>query len=53
MHHAHIRNNRAYAGWWDAGLVILDVSDITKPQLVSHLPFGDDQSGCTHTTLKV
>jgi len=53
MHHAHIRNNRAYSGWWDAGLVILDVSDITKPALVSHLPFGDDQSGCTHTTLPV
>jgi hypothetical protein len=53
MHHAHIRNNRAYVGWWDAGLVILDVSDITKPSLVSHLPFGDDQSGCTHTALPI
>jgi hypothetical protein len=53
MHHAHIRNNRAYIGWWDAGLVILDVADITKPSLVSHLPFGDDQSGCTHTTLPI
>lgn len=51
MHHAHIRNDRAYIGWWDAGLVILDVADITNPQFVSHLPFGDDQSGCTHTAL--
>lgn len=53
MHHAHIRGNRAYIGWWDAGLVILDVSDITQPKLVSHLPFGDDESGCTHTALPV
>jgi hypothetical protein len=53
MHHAHIRNNRAFVGWWDAGLVILDVSDITKPALVSHLPFGDDESGCTHTALPI
>jgi len=53
MHHAHIRNNRAYVGWWDAGLVILDVADITKPKFVSHLPFGDDQSGCTHTALPI
>jgi hypothetical protein len=53
MHHAHIRGDRAYAGWWDAGLVILDVADISQPKLVSHLPFGDDQSGCTHTALPI
>jgi hypothetical protein len=53
MHHAHIRGGIAYVGWWDAGLVILDVSDITHPSLLSHLPFGDDQSGCTHTALPI
>ncbi len=37
MHSAFIspeRPNRAYAGWIDGGIVILDISDKTKPTLV-------------------
>lgn len=52
-HHARIRANRAYATWWDAGLYILDISDISKPKEISRLNFGEDVSGCTHTALPV
>src|SRR5919201_1296002 len=53
LHHPLVRGNRAYCGWWDAGLVILDISDKSKPKLVSHLEFGADISTATHTTLPV
>jgi hypothetical protein len=53
LHHPLIRGNRAYCGWWDAGLVILDISDKTSPRLVSHLDFGSDVSTATHTALPV
>jgi hypothetical protein len=51
LHHPLIRGDRAYCGWWDAGLVILDISTLSKPRLVSHLEFGSDVSGATHTAL--
>lgn len=52
MHHALVRDGIAYCGWWDAGLVILDVSDATDPKMLSHLPFGEESSA-THTALPV
>lgn len=51
LHHAIVRGDRAYCGWWDAGLVILDISDVANPKLVSHLDFGREVSGATHTAL--
>ena len=51
LHHALVRGDRAYCGWWDEGLVILDVADKTRPTLVSHLDFGADVSGATHSAL--
>jgi hypothetical protein len=53
LHHPLIRGNRAYCGWWDAGLVILDITDKSKPSLVSHLDFGSATSTATHTALPV
>ena len=53
LHHPLIRGNRAYCGWWDAGLVILDITDKRKPTLVSQLEFGSDVSTGTHTALPV
>lgn len=50
-HHPQIRGNRAYMGWWDAGLVILDISNIEKPELVSNVHFGRDVSANTHTAM--
>jgi len=55
-HHASIVGDRAYCAWWDAGLVILDISDIDRPELVTHMAFDDLQapprvSGATHGVL--
>ncbi|MGH3301193.1 MAG: LVIVD repeat-containing protein [Streptosporangiaceae bacterium] len=47
-HHALIAGNRAYVGYDDAGLVILDVSDLTNPRQVGHLGWD---GGSTHTCL--
>lgn len=51
-HHAIVRGDRAYCSWWDAGFVILDISDVTSPRLVSHTFLGEE-SRSTHTTLPV
>ena len=53
LHHPLIRGDRAYCGWWDAGLVILDIADKRRPKLVSQLEFGSDVSTATHTALPV
>jgi hypothetical protein len=53
LHHPLIRGDRAYCGWWDAGLVILDISDKHAPSLVSQLDFGSETSTATHTALPV
>ena len=52
IHHPLVNGDRVYAGWWDAGLVILDVSDRSAPKLLSNLDLGPD-SGNTHTALPV
>jgi hypothetical protein len=51
MHHALVRGERAYVSWWDAGMVILDTSDVTNPQMISHLKLDPSESACTHTAL--
>lgn len=48
-HHALIEGDRAYLGYNDAGLVILDIADVTSPQVVSKLTW--DPVGDTHTCL--
>ncbi|MFA9444263.1 LVIVD repeat-containing protein [Egicoccus sp. AB-alg6-2] len=48
-HHALIDGDRAYLGYNDAGMVILDISDVTSPQVVSKLTW--DPVGDTHTCL--
>jgi hypothetical protein len=53
LHHPLIRGDRAYCGYWDAGLVILDIADKRAPVLVSQLEFGADVSTATHTALPV
>jgi hypothetical protein len=53
LHHPLIRGDRAYCGWWDAGLVILDIANRARPKLVSQLDFGSDVSGATHSALPV
>ena len=53
LHHPLIRGDRAYCGYWDAGLVILDIANKRAPKLVSQLAFGSDVSTATHTALPV
>ncbi len=53
LHHPLIRGDRAYCGYWDAGLVILAISEKRAPKLVSQLEFGADVSTATHTALPV
>ena len=47
-HHALIAGDRAYLGYDDAGMVVLDVSDLTRPRRISHLSWD---GGSTHTCL--
>ncbi|MCW2765420.1 MAG: hypothetical protein JWO11_1379 [Nocardioides sp.] len=47
-HHALLDGDRAYLGYDDANLVVLDVSDMTAPKQVDHLSWGGD---ATHTCL--
>ena len=51
LHHALPYGDRAYGGYWDGGLMILDISDPTSPQLISHLEFGPESRN-THTPLR-
>ncbi len=49
VHHALVDGDRAYLGFWDSGMVILDISDLSAPKTVSHLNW--EVGGHTHTCL--
>ena len=49
LHHVIARDGLAYGAWWDAGVVILDVSAPAQPRLVSQLRFDHDVSRASHT----
>jgi hypothetical protein len=50
LHHAIINGDTAYAAWRDAGMVVIDVKDRTKPKLIVHRdgipPFGGGTHNC-------
>jgi hypothetical protein len=48
-HHALVEGDRAYLGYNDAGMVVLDISDVTAPEVVSKLTW--DPVGDTHTVM--
>lgn len=48
-HHALLDGDRAYLGYGDGGLVVLDVSDVTAPKRLSDL--GWTPGGDTHTCM--
>ena len=48
VHHALVEGTRAYLGFDDGGMVILDVSDWMSPTMVTRLQWG---GGATHTCL--
>lgn len=47
------RPDRAYLGYIDAGLVILDISDKGAPRLVSRLDYHPPLPGFTHTVVPI
>ncbi|HKX76759.1 MAG TPA: hypothetical protein VJR05_15355 [Acidimicrobiia bacterium] len=52
LHHALPYGNRLYCGYWDGGLVVLDIADPTQPRLVSQLEFGPESRN-THTAQRL
>lgn len=52
-HHPLIRGDRAYATWWDAGVVVLDISDKERPEMVGWIDFGEHVGTCTHSAVPV
>lgn len=53
FHHGLPRGDRLYCGWWDLGMVILDISDQANPTMVSHLDLDavDGPSLNTHSVV--
>lgn len=52
LHHGLPYGDRLYCGYWDGGLVILDISDLTEPSFVSQLEFGPESRN-THTAQRL
>ncbi len=51
VHHPVVHGERAYCGFWGGGLLILDISDLSAPAVVSHTPWQPGEGGSTHTAL--
>src|SRR5215510_10914115 len=51
LHHAIIHGDTAYAAWRDAGMVVLDIADRTKPELIAHKNWSPPFGGGTHNCL--
>lgn len=49
VHHALVHDDRAYLGFWDGGMVVIDISDEAHPGTISRL--GWEEGGHTHTCL--
>ncbi len=51
LHHAIVHGDTAYAAWRDAGMVVLDIADRSKPQLIVHKNWSPPFGGGTHNCL--
>jgi hypothetical protein len=49
VHHAMVHGDRAYVGFWDSGMAILDISDYSDIKTISHINW--EVGGNTHTCL--
>lgn len=47
------RPDRAYLAWIDSGVIILDVSDKSRPSMISQLDYHPPFPGFTHTALPI
>lgn len=52
-HHPVVFGDRAYLGYWDGGYVILDISDIQSPKMVSCKNYTPPYGGAFHTALPI
>lgn len=52
-HHPLRLRDRLYVSYWHGGFVILDISEITRPRLVSHLDWSPPYPCPTHTALPI
>jgi hypothetical protein len=52
-HHPVVLHDRAYLGYWDAGFIILDLSDIYNPKMISHCDYSPPYGGAFHTALPI
>ena len=52
-HHPLRYSNRLYTSYWHGGCVILDIEDMQKPKLVSHLDWSPPFPWPTHTCLRI
>jgi hypothetical protein len=51
LHHGLEADGILYSAWRDGGLVLLDVKDPSKPELLSHLNWNPPFGGGTHSCL--
>jgi hypothetical protein len=53
LHHAMRAGDQMYAGCWQSGVAIIDVSDISQPRTLSRYEYDPPHPEPTHTFLKV
>ena len=56
VHNANVypqRPDRAYLGYMDAGAIILDISDMSQPRMISRVDYHPPFPGFTHTVLPI
>ena len=51
LHDVWVENDIAYLSYWDAGLILLDVSDPTDPQFISRTDYWPEEEGDTHVAV--
>ena len=51
LHLAMPIGDRCYGAWWDSGFIIHDISDISKPEVISHTQWPANESSATHSVL--
>jgi hypothetical protein len=51
LHHMIVAGDRGYGAWRDGGFTMHDLSDKSKPKLLSHINWSPPYPGGTHTPL--
>jgi hypothetical protein len=52
-HHPLRYGNRLYTSYWHGGFVILDIEDMAKPKMLSHVDWSPPFPWPTHTCLRI